>query len=91
MVVAGGKKCGLPAHPHLELKTQHVAIKTQRALQVRHFEMHVTDTNLGVNGAGWQCCFHGGGYNLCGADRDHKVAGVDRCKRFKPPTSAAAQ
>ena len=36
--------------PLCELKTQHVAIETQRTIQVRNPEMNMSDTDVWMNG-----------------------------------------
>jgi hypothetical protein len=53
MVPAGREKCRRRPETLCQLKPKHVAIKSKGALQVRHFQMHVTHPDVGMN------CFRG--------------------------------
>jgi len=51
MVVASGRKeHGVPAVPGRDFEPEHVAIKPQSAVQVRHGEVDMTDSSSGING-----------------------------------------
>src|SRR5438874_6981242 len=53
MIPAGREKCRRRSEALRQLKPKHIAIKSKRTLQVRHFQMHVTHPDVGMN------CFHG--------------------------------
>jgi hypothetical protein len=46
MVTAGGKKCRLLPVTLRQLKAKHIAIKTNRPLQISHLQMHVANADL---------------------------------------------
>jgi hypothetical protein len=56
MVAAGADEGRGIAHSLGEVEAQHVAVKCERPLDVRHLQVHVTDVNAWVYGA-W--LFHG--------------------------------
>jgi hypothetical protein len=58
MVTAGGNEGRLRAEPLLQFKPQHAAIKLQRALQVRHFQMNVADDDARINWPRDRVFFH---------------------------------
>jgi hypothetical protein len=53
MIPAGREKCRRRSETLRQLKPKHIAIKSKRTLQIRHFQMHVTHPDVGVN------CFRG--------------------------------
>src|SRR4029453_2760031 len=53
MIPAARKKCRRRSETLRQLKPKHIAIKSKRTLQVRHFQMHVTHPDVGMN------CFRG--------------------------------
>jgi len=58
MVAAGRKERCLASIPLRQLKSEHVAIKRERALQVRHFQVDVTDPGLRGNRLKTSIRFH---------------------------------
>src|SRR3954467_9967954 len=50
-----GKKCRFASHLLRDLKSKHIAIEAERALNLRHFEVHVPDSYL------WMNCLQGVG------------------------------
>ena len=49
MISPSRNKRRLPAQALHQLKPEHAAIKSERAFQIRNFQMHVTDPHLWVN------------------------------------------
>ena len=49
MITAGGNKGCLRAEALLQFKSEHAAIKFQRAFEVGHFQMHMTDDDARIN------------------------------------------
>ena len=50
MVAARRNESGLGTEALLQFKPEHAAIKSQGAVEISHFQMHVADANLGING-----------------------------------------
>src|SRR4029077_14190605 len=53
MIPAGREKCRRRSETLRQLEPKHIAIKSKGTLQVRHFQMHVTHPDVGMN------CFRG--------------------------------
>lgn len=51
VVVARGDERRLVTHPLLQLEPEHVAPEAERAVDVRHLEVHVTDVDAGIDAA----------------------------------------
>ena len=49
MIPARGEKCGRRSKALRQFKPKHIAIKSKRAFQVRHFQMHMTHPDIGMN------------------------------------------
>jgi hypothetical protein len=49
MIPAGREKCRRRSETLRQLKPKHIAIKSKRPLQVRHFQMHVTHPDVRMN------------------------------------------
>ena len=51
-----------------EFEPEYIPIKTQRALQIRHLQMHMADTNLRSDWLRGKTFFHGGKNSLSRAE-----------------------
>ncbi len=49
VIAAGADECRLRAHSLHQWESEYAAIKIQRALEIRDFQVHVTDGNARVN------------------------------------------
>ena len=58
MITAGGDEGRLRAEPLLQFKSQHAAIKFQCALEVGHFQVHMTDGDARINRPRGGIIFH---------------------------------
>ena len=72
MITACGNEGRLRAEPLLQFEAEHAAIKLQRTLQVRHFQMNVADDNTRINWPRSGIFFHEfflpvSRWNLCSA------------------------
>ena len=49
MITTGGEERGLASVTLREFKSEHIAIKCKRPIEVRDFQMDMSDADLGVN------------------------------------------
>ena len=49
MIPTRGEKCGRRSEALRQFKPKHITIKSKRAFQVRHFQMHMTHPDIGMN------------------------------------------
>ena len=53
MIIAGPQKRGMLTHPLRHLESQHIGIESDRPLQIRDFQVNVTDNRFWVYRCRW--------------------------------------